>query len=237
MPGGGGERLHSDDIPDFYHPGPVHGQRRPVVHALRRGAGGGAEAVHLRLLCVIGAVAVLLNVGVLALLEPVMTLAAHPRRGLGRDTGLPAVVLLGVCFTFLYNYFACLLALGWAIRWPRWPFWPCPPPQHRAGSLVCPGAWLGGGRGCLGHPDFPGDLGGAFLWRVPPADPAPGTGPPVFQPEPVPENGLHCPPLHPPAVHRIHRHDAGPERGEQFRGGGWRDSPQPCGSSTAAPCP
>lgn len=38
----------------------------------------------------IGAVAVLLNVGVLALLEPGDDPAAHPRRGLGRDPGLPA---------------------------------------------------------------------------------------------------------------------------------------------------
>lgn len=57
----------------------------------------------------IGAVAVLLNVGVLALLEPVMTLLRIPAGAWDETRAYLRVVLLGVCFTFLYNYFACLL--------------------------------------------------------------------------------------------------------------------------------
>lgn len=57
----------------------------------------------------IGAVAVLLNVGVLALLEPVMTLLRIPAGAWEETRAYLRVVLLGVCFTFLYNYFACLL--------------------------------------------------------------------------------------------------------------------------------
>ncbi len=57
----------------------------------------------------IGSVAVLLNVGVLALLEPVMTLLRIPAGAWDETRAYLRVVLLGVCFTFLYNYFACLL--------------------------------------------------------------------------------------------------------------------------------
>ena len=57
----------------------------------------------------IGAVAVLLNVGVLALLEPVMTLLRIPAGAWDETRAYLRVVLLGVCFTFLSNYFACLL--------------------------------------------------------------------------------------------------------------------------------
>ena len=57
----------------------------------------------------IGAVAVVLNVGVLLLLEPVMTLLRIPAEAWDDTHAYLRVVLLGVCFTFLYNYFACLL--------------------------------------------------------------------------------------------------------------------------------
>ena len=57
----------------------------------------------------IGAVAVVLNVGVLLLLEPVMTLLRIPAEAWEDTHAYLQVVLLGVCFTFLYNYFACLL--------------------------------------------------------------------------------------------------------------------------------
>ena len=57
----------------------------------------------------IGAVAVVLNVGVLLLLEPVMTLLRIPAEAWEDTYAYLRVVLLGVCFTFLYNYFACLL--------------------------------------------------------------------------------------------------------------------------------
>ncbi|OUQ60784.1 multidrug transporter MATE [Flavonifractor sp. An112] len=57
----------------------------------------------------IGAVAVILNVGVLLLLEPVMTLLRIPAEAWDDTHAYLRVVLLGICFTFLYNYFACLL--------------------------------------------------------------------------------------------------------------------------------
>ena len=57
----------------------------------------------------IGAVAVILNVGVLLLLEPVMTLLHIPAEAWDDTHTYLRVVLLGICFTFLYNYFACLL--------------------------------------------------------------------------------------------------------------------------------
>ena len=57
----------------------------------------------------IGAVAVVLNVGVLLLLEPVMTLLRIPAEAWDDTHAYLKVVLLGICFTFLYNYFACLL--------------------------------------------------------------------------------------------------------------------------------
>ena len=96
----------------------------------------------------IGAVAVLLNVGVLALLEPVMTLLRIPAGAWDETRAYLRVVLLGVCFTFLYNYFACLLRLSGRVHRP----------QHRAGSLVCPGPGLGGGRGRGGHGARPGGV-------------------------------------------------------------------------------
>ena len=57
----------------------------------------------------IGLVAVALNVAVLALLEPVMTLLRTPPEAWEMTRAYLRVVLLGVCFTFVYNYFACLL--------------------------------------------------------------------------------------------------------------------------------
>lgn len=60
----------------------------------------------------IGAVAVVLNVGVLLLLEPVMALLRIPAEAWDDTHAYLRVVLLGVCFTFLYNYFACLLRLS-----------------------------------------------------------------------------------------------------------------------------
>ena len=57
----------------------------------------------------IGSVAVVLNVGVLLLLEPVMTLLRIPPEAWNDTHTYLRVVLLGICFTFLYNYFACLL--------------------------------------------------------------------------------------------------------------------------------
>ena len=50
-----------------------------------------------------------LCMGVLALLEPVMTLLRIPAGAWDETRAYLRVVLLGVCFTFLYNYFACLL--------------------------------------------------------------------------------------------------------------------------------
>ena len=57
----------------------------------------------------IGTVAVVLNVGVLLLLEPVMTLLRIPAEAWEDTHAYLRVVLLGICFTFLYNYLACLL--------------------------------------------------------------------------------------------------------------------------------
>lgn len=57
----------------------------------------------------IGAVAVALNIGVLALLEPVMSLLQTPAEAWEQTHAYLRVVLLGICFTFVYNYFACLL--------------------------------------------------------------------------------------------------------------------------------
>ena len=57
----------------------------------------------------IGAVAVALNIGVLALLEPVMSLLQTPAGAWEQTHAYLRVVLLGICFTFVYNYLACLL--------------------------------------------------------------------------------------------------------------------------------
>ena len=57
----------------------------------------------------IGAVAVALNIGVLALLEPVMALLQTPAGAWDQTRAYLRVVLLGICFNFVYNYFACLL--------------------------------------------------------------------------------------------------------------------------------
>lgn len=57
----------------------------------------------------IGGVAVVLNIGVLALLEPVMSLLQTPAEAWEQTHAYLRVVLLGICFTFVYNYFACLL--------------------------------------------------------------------------------------------------------------------------------
>ena len=57
----------------------------------------------------IGAAAVVLNAGVLLLLEPVMALLRIPPEAWDMTRDYLEVVLWGVCFTFLYNYFACLL--------------------------------------------------------------------------------------------------------------------------------
>ena len=57
----------------------------------------------------IGAVALVLEAGVLLLLEPVMGLLCTPAEAWGETRAYLEVVLLGICFTFVYNYFACLL--------------------------------------------------------------------------------------------------------------------------------
>ena len=57
----------------------------------------------------IGGAAVALNVGVLVFLEPIMTLLRIPPEAWADTWAYLRVVLFGVCFTFLYNYFACLL--------------------------------------------------------------------------------------------------------------------------------
>ena len=57
----------------------------------------------------VGAVAAVLNIGVLALLEPVMALLQTPAEAWEQTRAYLRVVLLGICFTFVYNYFACLL--------------------------------------------------------------------------------------------------------------------------------
>ena len=57
----------------------------------------------------IGGAAVALNVGVLVFLEPIMTLLRIPSEAWADTWAYLRVVLFGVCFTFLYNYFACLL--------------------------------------------------------------------------------------------------------------------------------
>ena len=57
----------------------------------------------------IGGAAVVLNVGVLVFLEPIMTLLRIPPEAWADTWDYLRVVLFGVCFTFLYNYFACLL--------------------------------------------------------------------------------------------------------------------------------
>ena len=69
---------------------------------------------------------------------------AHPRRGLGRDPGLPAGgALLGVCFTFLYNYFACLLRSAASPAAPAG-LWLCPPGSTSGWYFsVRPGTGLG----------------------------------------------------------------------------------------------
>ena len=100
----------------------------------------------------IGAVAVLLNVGVLALLEPVMTLLRIPAGAWEETRAYLRVVLLGVCFTFLYN-----LSWDWAGGWPG-PRGPrcsprgCPPPvspSTAGGGCPCSG-WSGGTVRCPG---------------------------------------------------------------------------------------
>lgn len=57
----------------------------------------------------IGGAAVALNVGVQLFLEPIMTLLRIPAEAWTDTHAYLRVVLFGVCFTFLYNYFACLL--------------------------------------------------------------------------------------------------------------------------------
>ena len=57
----------------------------------------------------IGGATVLLNVGVLALLEPIMGLLQIPAEAWAATYTYLRVVLLGICFTFFYNYCACLL--------------------------------------------------------------------------------------------------------------------------------
>ena len=57
----------------------------------------------------IGGAAVLLNIGVQVFLTPIMGLLRIPAEAWADTYVYLRVVLLGVCFTFLYNYFACLL--------------------------------------------------------------------------------------------------------------------------------
>ena len=57
----------------------------------------------------IGGVAVVLNVGVQVFLEPIMGLLQTPEEAWADTYAYLRVVLFGICFTFLYNYFACLL--------------------------------------------------------------------------------------------------------------------------------
>ena len=57
----------------------------------------------------IGGVAVVLNVGVQVFLEPIMGLLQTPAEAWADTYDYLRVVLFGICFTFLYNYFACLL--------------------------------------------------------------------------------------------------------------------------------
>ena len=57
----------------------------------------------------IGGVAVVLNVGVQVFLEPIMGLLQTPAEAWADTYAYLRVVLFGICFTFLYNYFACLL--------------------------------------------------------------------------------------------------------------------------------
>lgn len=57
----------------------------------------------------IGGVAVILNVGVQVFLEPIMGLLQTPAEAWTDTYAYLRVVLFGICFTFLYNYFACLL--------------------------------------------------------------------------------------------------------------------------------
>lgn len=57
----------------------------------------------------IGGAAVVLNVGVQIFLTPIMGLLRIPEEAWSDTYTYLRVVLFGVCFTFLYNYFACLL--------------------------------------------------------------------------------------------------------------------------------
>ena len=57
----------------------------------------------------IGGAAVILNVGVQIFLTPIMGLLRIPKEAWSDTYTYLRVVLFGVCFTFLYNYFACLL--------------------------------------------------------------------------------------------------------------------------------
>ena len=57
----------------------------------------------------IGGAAVILNVGVQIFLTPIMGLLRIPEEAWSDTYTYLRVVLFGVCFTFLYNYFACLL--------------------------------------------------------------------------------------------------------------------------------
>ena len=94
----------------------------------------------------IGAVAVLLNVGVLALLEPVMTLLRIPAGAWDETRAYLRVVLLGVCFTWDW-------AGGWpGPRGPRCSPRGCPPPvspSTAGGGCPCSG-WSGGTVRCPG---------------------------------------------------------------------------------------
>src|SRR5699024_4906822 len=57
----------------------------------------------------IGGAAVVLNVSVQIFLTPIMGLLRIPEEAWEDTYTYLRVVLFGVCFTFLYNYFACLL--------------------------------------------------------------------------------------------------------------------------------
>ena len=97
-----------------------------VVHALRRGAGGGAEAVPLRLLCVYRRCGGAAQRGSAALLEPVMTpLRIPPGPGTRHGPTCGWCCWAPASPSSITTSPAC--CARWATPWPRWPFWPCPP--------------------------------------------------------------------------------------------------------------